>query len=272
MTTSLMTTEVDLLRSELLASLPGVSHAITCRVPGMGKADGNLGFSAPRDKQDAWEMRQRWCAAAGLAATSLVTLGQIHGTEMHLVSARHAGWGATPNSTQIGLGDALATNEEGPVLMMLHADCQPVLFVDPPRAGRGAAVAVAHAGWRGTVDDVAGQTLKGMIEAFDSRPKDIHVFLAPAIGACCYEVGTDVALAWRARAGADAAAALQPEGDRYRFSLTDANALLLDRAGVSAAHIERSGVCTRCQGERWFSHRGQGPATGRFGAMIAITG
>ena len=62
------------------------------------------------------------------------------------------------------------------------------------------------------------------------------------------------------------------DGQRYWFSLTVANALLLNRAGVRAANMDASGICTKCEGAHWFSHRGQGAQTGRFGAMISILG
>lgn len=259
-------------QSDMLASLRGISHAVTNRAQGMGLAEGNVAYSAPRDREDAWAMRQQWCAAAQLDATRLVTLGQIHGAEVHVVSALQAGSGARPGSTHIGLGDALATQEPGPVLMTLHADCQPLLFVDPGRNDRRPAIAAAHAGWRGTVADIAGQTIATMQAAFGSRPENVHVALGPAIGPCCYEVGPEVVAAWAATVGADAAVALhERDGSRY-LSLRDANAYLLQRAGIPLAHMELSAVCTKCQGEEWFSHRAQGPLTGRFGAMIAIEG
>lgn len=258
------------MRSDLLASISRVNHALTRRVAGMGAADGNIGFSAPRDRGDAWRMRQAWCAAAGLEADRLVTLGQVHGADVHVASAAHAGCGATPGSAQIGLGDALITDAAGPVLMTLHADCQPVLFVDPGRGRRGPVVAVAHAGWRGTVAGVVTEVLHGMRDGFGSRPEDIHVFLGPAIGACCYDVGAEVASAWRQRAGDEAYVALQEENGHYRFSLRDANLLLLQRAGLRRELIDVSHVCTRCAGDEWFSHRGQGAQTGRFGALIEI--
>ncbi len=116
-----------------------------------------------------------------------------------------------------------------------------------------------------------GATLATMAAAYGTRPQDVHVSLGPAIQSCCYDVGEEVATAWRDQAGTEAGAALKVSGDRIRFSLTAANALLLCRAGVPEANIERSSDCTRCDGEHWFSHRGQGPDTGRFGAMIAIT-
>src|SRR5262245_7447445 len=112
---TIATPVVTLWRSELIDSVPAVVHGVTRRARGPGRADGNVGFGAPRDREDAWRMRQRWCEAAGLAAEKLVTLGQVHGTEIHLATVDHAGWGARPGSTQIGYGDALATNVSGPV-------------------------------------------------------------------------------------------------------------------------------------------------------------
>lgn len=225
MTETMRIPEVAPLRSGLLDAIPGVRHALTGRVAGMGRADGNVGFSAPRDRDDAWAMRQRWCAAAGLEARRLVTLGQIHGAEVLVAEARHAGWGAMPGTPQIGLADALATDAEGPVLVTLHADCQPILMVDPGTRRRGPVVAAIHAGWRGTVANIVGRAVAVMHAVYGSDAADIHVFLGPAIGACCYEVGDEVAAAWRDRGGADAAGALRPSGDRVHLSLTEANAI-----------------------------------------------
>jgi hypothetical protein len=156
-------------QSELLSSVPGVVHGLTRRVEGLGRAHGNIGFSAPRDRDDAWAMRQRWCTTLDLVPEHLVTLGQIHGRDVRIATKADAGQGARPGSTQIGLGDALVTNQIGPVLMTLHADCQPVLIIDPGTGRRGPAIGVAHAGWRGTVADIAGATLAVMTAAFGSR-------------------------------------------------------------------------------------------------------
>jgi polyphenol oxidase len=259
-------------RSELLSAVPGVAHGITRRVEGFGRAHGNVGFSAPRDREDAWAMRQGWCAALGLAPELLVTLGQVHGNDVHMVTPNLSGRGARPGSVPVGLGDSLVTNRAGPVLMTLHADCQPILFVDPGACRRGPAIGVAHAGWRGTVADVAGATLALMSSAFGTRAEDVHVCLGPTIGQCCYVVGEDVMSAWREQAGSDANAAIESSGERYRFSLNAANSLLLKRAGVRVENVDVSAICTRCDGDHWFSHRGQGPHTGRFGAMVTILG
>jgi polyphenol oxidase len=258
------------LRSALLSEIPGVIHGFTGRVAGMGIADGNVGYSPPRNQQDAWRNRQSWTSKIGVEPERLVTPGQIHGNVVLEARARDAGVGARPGSGKLGLGDALMTGESGPVLFSLHADCLPLLLVDPGANGRVRAVAAVHAGWRGTVVDVAGAAVRAMHDAYGSQPASLLAFIGPAIGACCYEVGEDVTATWSACAGADAGAAIRAGDAKPHFDLATANAILLQRAGVREDHIEYGGICTRCQQDAWFSHRGQGAATGRFAAVIAI--
>jgi copper oxidase (laccase) domain-containing protein len=109
-----------------------------------------------------------------------------------------------------------------------------------------------------------------MRDGFGALPGDVYAALGPAIGPCCYEVGEDVAEKWRHVAGAEFTGALEARADRFQFDLSAANLLVLRRAGVLTEHIETASICTRCCGEHWFSHRGQGANTGRFGAMIAL--
>lgn len=261
---------LDVLRSALLDEAGGVVHGFTGRVAGLGAADGNVGYSPPRDQPDAWLNRQRWSAAIGVNPDHLVTPGQVHGATVLEAREGDAGIGARPRSGKLGLGDALMSGERGPVLFSLHADCLPLLLVDPGSGGLARAVAAVHAGWRGTVADVAGATVKAMRDAYGSRPESLLAFIGPAIGPCCYEVGDEVIEAWRATAGADAGAAVRAGLSREHFHLQAANALLLERVGLRPDHIELAGICTRCNGERWFSHRGQGATTGRFAAVISL--
>jgi polyphenol oxidase len=262
---------LPVLRIPRLAAVPGVVHGFTRRVPGMGSADGNVGYSPPRDQADAWANRRAWAAAIGVDPDRLVTSGQVHGNAVLRARAGDAGIGSRPGSGKLGLGDALVADEPGPVLFSLHADCLPILMVALGRGGEARAVAAVHAGWRGTVADVAGETVRALGAAFGVRPEDVLAVLGPAIGPCCYPVGDEVETAWFAAVGDRGAGAVVRgrHGAQPAFDLAAANALLLERAGVRADRIERSGECTSC-GAGWFSHRGQGPATGRFAAVIAL--
>ena len=259
-------------QSALLASFPFVRHGLTYRVPRMGAAEGNMGYGAPRDQGDAWQMRQQWCSAIGLDPHRIVTMSQVHGAEVIQVTADDAGRGAMPDSGSVGRADALITDVTNLALLTLHADCLPILLVDPIRP----AVAAIHAGWRGTVAGVAVSAVEAMAVAFGSDPCELRAFLGAAIGGCCNEVGPEVTAAWRGYAATlgplAELAVTQPGGADAREHLDGqrANALLLQHAGLLPEHIDINQSCTRCEGDRWFSHRGQGPTTGREGAFIGL--
>lgn len=269
MVDTLTVTDPTPLRSGILSGVAGVVHGLTYRVPGLGAADGNVGYGSPRDKADAWEMRRIWCRGIGVDPHRIVTMGQVHGRDVLRVTDEHAGSGATPNSTHAGFADALITDSPDVVLMTLHADCQPILIADPERP----AVAAVHAGWRGTVADVAGAAVRGMREAFDSEPAKLLAYLGPAIGVCCNEVGNEVIAGWKDQArdlGPLTELAVTHPGPKDHFDGARANTLLLLRAGLTPDHIEVSDICTKCSKDSWFSHRGHGPGAGREGALIAL--
>lgn len=255
-----------LLQSSLLLQVPRIRHGLTSRVVGLGGADGNVAYSPPRDASDAWEMRRLFCEALGLDPERIVTVGQVHGATVIAAGENNCGLGARPGSGRAGLGDALITADPGPVLLTLHADCLPILLVDPYLP----AVATAHAGWRGTAADVVGATVRAMSDSFGSDPSELLAFLGPSIGRCCYQVGDEVIEAWCATAGDTASEAIASIDDHPHLDLKRANQILLQRAGVRSENMEVSSICTRCNGTHWFTHRGQGPDTGRFGAIIAI--
>jgi len=247
----------------LLSQQQGLIHGITRRVQGAGLADGNVGYSAPRDRADAWSMRQRWMELAGVDSGSIVVAYQTHGSNSIAVNMSDAGKGAGPESKPVGHADALIVHEPGVVAMTLHADCMPVLLYDPVRQ----VAATIHAGWRGTVADVVGSTVREMNHQFGCEPSSILAYLGPAIGGCCYEVGADVAGEWKNHGYQDG---LVASADRWRFDLAVANRHLLLRTGLQESAIDESRICTRCSGDEWFSHRGQGASTGRYGSFVAL--
>jgi YfiH family protein len=261
-----LASSLPVVRSRLLSQIPGVVHGLSRRVTGMGIADGNLGYGAPRDREDAWRMRQLWCAAIGVDPETLVTVHQIHGADVLIASADDAGRGGTPGAVSLGNADAIVSAECGLALMTLHADCLPILLCDPGVP----VVAVVHAGWRGTVAGIAERTLAVLFDQFGANPDRTIAYLGPTNRACCYEVGEDVIAGWLGVDARDTAGALTRTGDRWRFDVEIANRWSLMRIGVRPAHIETSQVCTRCESTHWFSHRAQGPATGRFGAIIGL--
>ena len=256
---------VHLERSALLSAIPWLRHGVTRRVPGLGEADGNVGYTAPRDADDAWRMRQLWARAAGVDPALLVRVRQMHGAEVHVADASDLTRGAHPEAIESPIGDAVVSATPGVALSTLHADCLATLIVDPVRRVVGS----IHAGWRSTMLDISGETVRTMRRSFGSRPSDLIAYVGPSIGADRYEVGDEVAEAWRA-ASSEAHRALRRIGSNWRLDLKAANAQQLIAAGVAPDRIEISDVCTASDSDNWFSHRGQGPDTGRFMTIVAI--
>lgn len=254
------------LRSHLLDELGWLRYGITRRIPGMGIADGNVSYSGGRDRDDAWDNRRRWATQFGMDAGQIVTSGQIHGTALLPVRAADAGKGARPDSSVLGVGDGMMTNEPGPVLLSLHADCLPMILADR----RLQVVAVVHAGWRGTVADMAGAAIRAITTTYGSHTHDVVAFLGPSISGARYEVGPEVAAAWSAIASPDSGAIWPGRDDRSQCDLGQANRERLMASGVPAHQIEDCGICTATDSSEWFSHRALGATTGRFGVMVTI--
>jgi polyphenol oxidase len=147
-----------------------------------------------------------------------------------------------------GEADALVTSEEALPLVVAVADCVPVALVGE----RG--VGMVHSGWRGTLSGVAGKAMREM------REERVKAYLGPCIRECCYEVSEELAQEFVREFG--------PEVVYGRhLSLPAAIRRDLERAGVEEVHDLE--ICTGCRPDLFYSHRRQGPRTGRTLAAVA---
>jgi purine-nucleoside/S-methyl-5'-thioadenosine phosphorylase / adenosine deaminase len=198
----------------------------------------NLGLLTHDDPANVAENRRRLCSAVGADHESLAMNKQMHT--------------ATVNRAERGRrgeeGDGLWTDEPGLPMLKLTADCLPVALA---RLNGTPALALLHAGRRGL--------LEGIVEAgVAALGGKLAAVVGPGIGPCCYEVGDDIAADYRARFGE---AALN---GRNLDLWTVAEQVLRD-AGVES--VERVDLCTACNPEQFFSHRRDGPITGRQGVI-----
>jgi YfiH family protein len=148
-----------------------------------------------------------------------------------------------------GDGDALISNTG--VVGIKTADCVPVLLADPVTNS----VAAIHAGWRGTVADIVGEAVRALTQRWQTRPEDIHAAIGPCIGPCCYEVGPEVARQFEIKCTGKIHLDLPAENERR-----------LREAGVR--NIWKSGECTFCAGDRFFSYRREREQAGRMLSFI----
>ena len=235
-----------------LSRIPGVVHAITTRVGGVSQgrcASLNVSYSVGDAEENVDENLRRVAIAVDASRDSLFAAYQVHGRAVTVVE---------PDTESRPRCDVLVTRSPEKTLMLRFADCTPVLLADPKRH----AVAAVHAGWRGSAVRAAAAAVEALHQVFGSEPRDIVAGIGPAIGPCCYAVGHEVVEAFRERPH------LFSDG---KLDLWAANREALLGAGVGPDNIEMAGICTRCESERFFSHRANGgqPA-GRFAALIRI--
>ena len=147
-------------------------------------------------------------------------------------------------------------------LLVFTADCTPLLFHDPVTGAVGA----AHAGWRGTAQDIGGKTVRAMVEHFGCDVRNIRAAIGPNLAQCHFETDLDVPAAMTAAYGEEVLAFVRQKGEKYYPDLKAINAMALRRAGVS--RIEISDACTMCEPDRFWSHRVTKGDRGSQGAII----
>ena len=163
--------------------------------------------------------------------------------------------------------DALITNQSSVCLAVKTADCVPILLFDPVKK----VVAAIHAGWKGTISKIAGNTIQQMTEKFGCNPADIVAGIGPSIHIHAYEVGPEVVSAVMASFG-NHIALLKPsmnEGRAY-FDLWEANQTVLMESGIQEEHIELMGLCSFEQADLFYSARRDGTDTGRMVSGIRL--
>lgn len=248
------------LESALLAR-EGVPHGFSLRSGGVSEGPYeslNLGESVGDDPVSVRTNLRRLLDAAGGEVARLATVRQVHGSSVALAVAHGQGVRLDGPSE----ADALVA-ARGAWVGVRTADCVPLLLHDP-RNGVSAAV---HAGWRGTVADVAGRAIETMTRVYGTRPSELRAAVGPSIGPCCFEVGDEVAARFSDAPFGRGLVERQPSG-RAHVRLDEANVRLLLRRGISPQAIDRVAPCTVCDPERFFSHRRDAGLTGRHLSFV----
>lgn len=182
-------------------------------------------------------------------------LRQVHGARV--IAAERGGLA--------GQADIVTSDRPGLPLAIFTADCLSIVAYDP--ASRR--LAMAHAGWRGTVQGVARVAIASLAAA-GANPQDLVVAIGPSIGPCCYEVDRPVI---QALAGAfpDAWRSWVTETgpDKWMLDLWTANEDQLKAAGLDARRIDNLRLCTACRADLFYSYR-RGRGEGRLVSVAAI--
>ena len=239
------------------------AHCFTTRLGGASAGylgSMNIGMHRGDTPENVLKNYEILGSALGFKVENCVLTKQTHTNIVRAVTKADGGTGLF--KPEFDPCDALITNDPGVALVVFTADCTPILFHDPVTGAVGA----AHAGWRGTAGDIAGNTVRAMCEAYGCDPQNIRCAIGPNIGQCHFETDADVPDAMIAALGDAAKAHITQKGEKYYVNLKEINALFLRRAGVWS--IEISTACTACDPRRYWSHRLVGSRRGSQGAVI----
>ncbi len=185
----------------------------------------------------------------------LVRARQVHGTRIHDVDQTTGTIG--PHGIRLlPDADGMVTRTANTGLVGISADCSILLLADPVTGRCG----LAHSGWRGAAAGIPA----ALVSEMGGRPEDLHAFIGPTIGACCYEVGPEVFDAFEGLEGVR----IPNDGPRDHLDLTAANRLLLSQAGVSRHRISSADCCTACHPELFSSYRRDGSGCGLLAGLI----
>ena len=240
-----------------------ITHAIFARQGGISPAPWNslnVGGYIGDDLEHTYINRVRSFEAVEREPESVYDVWQVHSADVICTQEYR------PRYVAHKKADAILTDNPKVTLFMRFADCVPILLYDPVKR----VVGLAHAGWQGTVKKIAIATVNKMVSVYGSTPADIRAGIGPSIGPDHYEIGPEVVEKVNESFGNLAAVLLQLKNGSVHFDLWKANRLLLEQAGLK--QVEISGLCTACNTQDWFSHRGEKGKTGRFGALIGLNG
>jgi len=261
------TGKVHYLEPAIFAATGAVLQGFTTRHGGVSRQPYNslnLGTSTLDSPHNVQGNRSILARALGARAERLITVTQVHGTDLLVID--------TPNPDYSHFlkveCDGLITNQPGIMIGVCVADCVPILLLDPKKK----VIAALHAGWKGTAGEIARKGIEAFAGMFGSRPEDILAAVGPAIGRCCYEVDAQVLEAFRkSGAGVDCFDPLPAPG-KWRLDLGAANYRQLLAAGLSETNIETTPLCVSCEHDSFFSYRRDKGETGRQMGFIKLKG
>ncbi len=241
-------------------------HCFTTRNGGV--SDGpfksmNIGFRTGDSAENVKRNVEIMAEKLNINVDNIVRTHQTHTNNVMYVTEEHKG--KMLSGSEIENVDGLYTDKKNIALMSFHADCTPIFFYDPVKKAAG----IAHAGWRGTLLNIAGKMVRAFIDDFNSEPSDIIAAIGPSLCQDCFEVDKDVADLFL-NENSEFEKYMKTKGSKYHFNLWEINSFLMRKEGIEEKNIELSNLCTKCNNHMFFSHRGQGGKRGLLAGIIMM--
>ncbi|MEJ6950924.1 peptidoglycan editing factor PgeF [Natronospora cellulosivora (SeqCode)] len=259
---------VQYLRIEEFCNL-GVKAYFTSRLGGVSCGNYsslNLGLHTQDNKEDVLENRKKIANATGINSSDFVAAEQVHGNNVYIVGDKDKGAGARNYKTCIPGVDALITARKGIPLISFYADCVPLFFLEPEKN----IIALAHAGWKGTVSKIALKTINEMQNTFNINCEKLWVGIGPSISRDNYLVNDVVIDKLKREFPKWQDFVVYKGSDQYLLDLWQVNISILEEVGVLSKQIILSEYCTYKNNDLFYSYRKENGRTGRMASIIFI--
>ncbi|USG67574.1 peptidoglycan editing factor PgeF [Brevibacillus ruminantium] len=250
-------------------AFPGLVAGFTIRTGGVSAepyGSFNMGLHVGDDDSHVVTNRRLLAESLEMSFDAWTCADQVHGNRVCEVTA--GGAGKESLRDVIPATDGLFTNKEGVLLTSFYADCVPLYFLDPSSG----AIGLAHAGWKGTVSRIAEEMINAFCDTYKTKTEQLCIAIGPSIGGCCYEVDDRVIQEVRKSAREWPHAVVSLKNGRYMLDLPRLNQEILEECGVAPENILRTGWCTSCRTDLFFSHRKEAGVTGKTGRMASFIG
>ncbi|WP_448903087.1 peptidoglycan editing factor PgeF [Eubacterium sp.] len=225
----------------------------------------NLGFNRGDLDENVLKNHKIFAKAVGFPYENIVTTNQTHTTNVRVVTKEDCGKGITKDRDYSDV-DGLITNVPGIALATYYADCVPLYILDPVNK----AIGLSHSGWKGTVNRIGENTLKLMNENYGTNPKDVICCIGPSICQDCYEISEDVANEFINEFGKNNKILYNKGNGKYQLNLWESVKQVFLDAGVEYDNIYTTDICTCCNKDELFSHRGHHGKRGNLAAFLML--
>ncbi len=242
---------------ENLVACQGVTHRIFSRNGGCSDSPyASLNVTFGLGDKKAHILRNRDIIRQSIDGGTLVFANQVHGDQI-AVFRRDGGLpGGNPIAKSL-IADAMVTDRPHLYPVIQVADCQSVLLYEPHRR----VIANIHCGWRGSIHNIIGRTVRILVEVFGCDPGRILAGIGPSLGPCCAEF---------INYETEIPETMWPyKNSTHHFDFWSLSADQLTASGIPDQNVEIGRICTRCRTDEFYSYRAE-KITGRFAAVIGL--
>jgi len=249
---------MQITQTSLLNKFSNLTHCYTSKNSGLSNAPYsslNLAFHVEDNIELVTKNHVLLSNKLGYEIETLVHMKQIHSDIVHIVTS-------DDNFKNPPTCDALITDMLNIPLMVMVADCSPILFYDSVKK----VISVAHAGRQGAFKNIVKNVIDSFKNNYGSNAEDILVTIGASIDECCYEVGEEI---YKETKKLNLEYSISKRNNNYYLNVNNILKRQLLDSKIKKEHIEILGECSCCKNKTYYSYRADGK-TGRFCGLIML--